>query len=251
MQLSRPFRSLIVTILLLLTGGQATSAEIQVAVASNFADAIKAIANAFQAQTGHKVILIFGSTGKHYAQIRHGAPFDLFFAADSKRPARLEKEGVALPGSRFTYAIGRIVLWSPQEGLVDSAGKVLEKGRFRHLAVANPKLAPYGKAAQEVLRARGLWDRLQGRMVRGENIGQTFQFVKSGNAELGFVALSQVKRPGQTMKGSVWQVAESLYSPIEQQAVLLKDRDIARRFMQFVKSDESQAVIRGFGYGTP
>ncbi len=225
--------------------------EIRVSVASNFTEAIKSIAGRFEATTGHKVILISGSTGKQYAQIINGAPFDAFFAADTKRPKLLDKEGIALPGSRFTYAIGKVILWSPKAGFVENNIKVLEHGDFRHLAIANPKLAPYGKAAQEVLQAHRLWDAQRGRMVRGENIGQAFQFVKSGNAELGFVAYSQVKRPGHPIEGSLWEVPQALYSPIEQQAVLLKESDTARAFMLFVKSDEALDIIRGFGYGTP
>jgi len=194
---------------------------------------------------------IFGSTGKHYAQIKNGAPFDAFFAADVRRPEHLEKEGVALPGSRFTYAVGKVVLWSPRTGYVDPQASVLERGEFHHLAIANPKFAPYGKAAQEVLQERGLWGRLSGRLVRGENIGQTFQFVNSGNAELGFVAYSQVKRPNQPIEGSFWEVPQALYTPIEQQAVLLKDNEVARAFLSFVRSDEALKIIRDHGYETP
>lgn len=236
---------------MLLGAGKAVSDEIRVAVASNFADVIKIIAGRFEAGTGHKVVLIFGSTGKHYAQVKNGAPFDAFFAADAERPKRLEEEGVVQSGSRFTYAMGKLVLWSPETGYVDPEGKVLEQGGFRHLAIANPKLAPYGKAAREVLLGRGLWDELQSRMVRGENIGQAFQFVHSGNAQLGFVAYSHVKRPGYSVKGSFWEVPQSLYSTIDQQAVLLTDNDAAHAFLAFVKGDESLEIIRGFGYGTP
>ena len=231
--------------------GHTVAQEIRVAAASNFSDAITALAERFEVDTGHKVTLIFGSTGKHYAQIKHGAPYDAFFAADKKRPEILEQEGLALPESRFTYAIGKIVLWSPGAGVVDTNGKVLEQGRFRHLAIANPKLAPYGKAAQQVLQARGLWDILKGKTVRGENIGQTFQFVSSGNAEMGFVAYSQVQRPGRTNEGSFWEVPQSQYAPIEQQAVLLKENDVARAFLLFVKSDQSKEIIHRYGYGTP
>ena len=195
--------------------------------------------------------LIFGFTGKHYAQIKNGAPFDAFFAADSKRPELLEKEAVALPGTRFTYAVGKIILWSPKEGYVDSEARVLEKGSFRHLAIANPKLAPYGKAAQEVLLACGSWAALKNKIVRGENIAQTFQFVQSGNAQLGFVAYSQVKQSKHPVVGSFWEVPQSLYSPIAQQAVLLKEKDTARAFLKFVKSEESLKMIREFGYDTP
>lgn len=246
-----PIYTRIVACLLLLCADQALAEGILVAAASNFTDAIKHIAGRFEAQSGHKVTLIFGSTGKHYAQIRNGAPFDAFFAADFNRPKLLEDEGLALPGSRFTYAIGRIILWSPNKKSVDPQGRVLEQKDFRYLAIANPKLAPYGRAAREILQSRGIWNALTDRMVRGENVGQAFQFVKSGNAQLGFVAYSQVKRPGHPIEGSFWEVPQSLYSPIVQQAVLLKNSDAARSFLSFVKSDEIQLVIRGFGYGIP
>jgi molybdate transport system substrate-binding protein len=257
---------LISALVLLPVMGQASAAEIHVAVASNFTDAIKDIVRVFEQETGHKVTLIFGSTGKHYAQISNGAPFDAFFAADVRRPERLEKEGVARPGSRFTYAIGKVVLWSPEPALVDAQASVLSKGGFRYLALANPKLAPYGKAAQQVMTAKGVWSALQGRMVRGENIGQTFSFVKSGNAELGFVALSQISKPGADIpdvdipdvdipdvdiSGSFWLPPQSLYDPIEQQAVLLKENATAAAFLGFAKSDQARAIIRGYGYGTP
>lgn len=231
--------------------GESAADEIRVAVASNFVHTMKSIAERFTDKTGHKVILIFGSTGKHYAQIKNGAPFDAFFAADVQRPELLEEEGVALPGSRFTYAVGKIVLWSPKMGYVDSAGNVLEQGGFRYLAIANPKLAPYGKAAQEVLHARRVWASLQENIVRGENIGQTFQFVKSGNAELGFVAYSQIKRPGHPVEGSFWEIPQSLYTPVEQQAVLLKENNAAQAFLRFVKSETSRNLIRDYGYSVP
>ena len=237
--------------IMVLATGQAVAEEIRVAVASNFADVIKILSAQFEAATGHKVTLIYGSTGKHYAQIRNGAPFDAFFAADIKRPELLEKAGFALPGSRFTYARGKVVLWSPRAGYIDAEGEVLAKGAFTYLAIANPGLAPYGKAAEEVLRARGLWDELSTRVVRGENIGQAFQFVKSGNAELGFLAYSQVRRPGHPVEGSWWEVPQALYTPVDQQAVLLKENEVARAFLSFVKSDESRALVRKFGYATP
>jgi len=222
--------------------------EIQIAVASNFTGAIKEIAQAFEKKTGHQVTLVFGSTGKHYTQIKNGAPFEAFFAADIKRPKLLEEEGVAQPGSRFTYAIGTVVLWSPDPAVVDAKGEVLSAGQFRHLALANPKHAPYGKAAEQVMKAKGAWETLQGRLVRGENIGQTYQFVKSGNAELGFVALSQIKKPGEAINGSYWEPPQSLYDPIEQQAVLLKDNAIAREFLRFTKSEPTRKIIQGYGY---
>ena len=229
----------------------ATAAEIQIAVASNFTAAIRDIAERFEQQSGHKVTLVFGSTGKHYAQIKNGAPLDAFFAADVTRPRLLEEQGVGIGGSRFTYAVGKLVLWSPQAEFVDPAGTVLEQGKFRHLALANPKLAPYGRAAKEVLKTRGQWQVLQDKMVRGENIGQTFQFVKSGNAELGFVAWSQIKRPDQPLAGSWWEIPQALYSPIEQQAVLLTDNSVARDFLTFVRSEEALEVILTHGYGIP
>ena len=241
----------LVAAVLLFGAGELAADEIRVAAASNFTNPIKSIAERFTDTTGHKVTLIFGSTGKHYAQIKNGAPFDAFFAADVLRPELLEKECVALSGSRFTYAVGKVVLWSPKIGYVDSAGKVLAQRGFRYLAIANPKLAPYGKAAQEILQARKVWDVLQGNIVRGEDIGQTFQFVKSGNAELGFVAYSQIKRPGHPIEGSFWEIPQSLYTPIEQQAVLLKENTIAKDFLRFVKSEKSRNLIREYGYSVP
>lgn len=235
----------------LLLAGNSSAEEITIAVASNFTQAIRQIADRFQDETGDRVRLSFGSTGKHYAQIVNGAPFDAFFAADVKRPQRLDQEGLIQPGSRFTYAIGRVVLWSPDETLVDDRGQVLREGRFSHLAIANPRLAPYGRAAREVLEGIGLWNTLQPRMVRGENIGQAFQFVSSGSVELGFVAYAQVKRPGEAVQGSLWQVPESAYAPIEQQAVLLSDNPVARRFLEYVRTPEIRELIHGYGYATP
>ncbi|AKH19024.1 molybdate ABC transporter substrate-binding protein [Sedimenticola thiotaurini] len=242
----------LITISCLLLGPVAVQADtINIAVASNFAEPIKAIAKRYEAQSGHQISLVFGATGKHYAQIQHGAPFAAFFAADAHRPELLEQEGLAIPGSRFTYAVGRIVLWSPKPDYVDGQGNVLQQQPFRHLAIANPRLAPYGKAAQQFLQARGLWDELQGYLVRGENIGQTFQFVRSGSADLGFVAYSQVKRPGYPLEGSLWEVPVDEYAPIEQQAVLLEESPAARGFIEFVRGAEATEIIRGFGYGLP
>lgn len=240
-----------VVLILTVAANNVLADDIRVAVASNFSDAIKLIIERFEDKTGHKVILSVGSTGKHYAQIINGAPFELFFAADMRRPELLDKEGLIISGSRFTYAIGKVVLWSPEVNFVDASGDVLQQAKFRFLALANPKLAPYGKAAQQVLQQRGEWHSLRKRMVRGENIAQAYQFVKSGNAQLGFVALSHIKRPGKAIEGSFWLVPESLYDPIEQQAVLLKDNDTARDFLDFVKNNEAQTIIKGFGYGVP
>jgi molybdate transport system substrate-binding protein len=245
------FIKLLIAAAITLAASQSMANDIRVAAASNFSEAIKVIADRFEAATGHRVILIFGSTGKHYAQIRHGAPFDVFFAADTQAPERLEKEGLAVPGSRFTYAFGKLILWSLQPGYVDPEGEVLKYGEFRHLALANPRLAPYGKAAREVLQARGLWSEFDKRFVRGENIGQAYQFVRSGNAELGFVARSQVIYMDIVAEGSVWEVPQALYTPIEQQAVLLSDKEAARTFMSFVRDEGSFKIIRDHGYETP
>ncbi|MCA1780033.1 MAG: molybdate ABC transporter substrate-binding protein [Xanthomonadaceae bacterium] len=231
--------------------GAVLADEIRVAVASNFSDAIKAAVDVFEKESGHRVILIFGSTGKHYAQIRNGAPFEAFFAADARRPELLEAQGVAEPGSRFTYAVGKVVLWSPDPDLIDAGADVLVEGGFRHLAMANPKLAPYGKATEEVMRKKGVWDNLRTRTVRGENIAQTFQFVKSGNAELGFVALSQITKPGKAIAGSLWRPPQALYTPIEQQAVLLEDNPAARQFLAFMQEDAAVKIIQSHGYDVP
>ena len=230
---------------------QSSAEPITVAVASNFKDAAKSIARRFEADSDRKVTLIFGSSGKHYAQIKNGAPFDAFLAADTLRPERLEREGLVMPGSRFTYAVGKLVLWGPSTDHLDSDTGFLERGEFRHLAIANPKLAPYGKAAREVLQALSLWERLRARVVRGENISQTFQFVSSGNAEIGFVAYSQLKRPKDQIRGSFWTVPPDLYGPLKQQAVLLKDDEVARKFLSFLRSDEALSIIRAYGYDTP
>ena len=232
-------------------GSSSPADEIQVAVASNFAPAVRQLASRFEKETGHQVKLSFGSTGKQYAQILHGAPFHAWFAADAYRPMRLEEAGRIVPGSRFTYARGRLVLWSPQLGLVDDEGEVLRRGDFRHLALANPRLAPYGLAARQVLEKLGLWQILQNRLVRGENIGQTYQFVKTGNAELGLVAASQVLDRSRTEKGSFWLLPADLHGPIEQQAVLLRDEEAARAFLAFAASEAGRAIIRANGYEVP
>jgi molybdate transport system substrate-binding protein len=234
-------------VLALVTGAAAD--EIRVAVASNFAAAMQAVAAGFEARSGHRAVLAFGSTGRHYAQIVNGAPFDVFFAADETRPALLEQTGLAEPGSRFTYAQGRLVLWSPRAGYVDAQGDVLDNG-FRHLAIANPRLAPYGRAAEEVLRALGLWDRVSDRLVRGENVAQAFQFVASGNAELGFVAAAQLTQPAAS-DGSWWEVPGSLYGPITQQAVLLTGAAAAHSLLAYVRGPEGRRIIEQHGYGVP
>lgn len=229
--------------------GAAHADEITIAVASNFARPMSALVEQFEAETQHRVRITAGSTGKHYAQIVNGAPFDAFFAADAERPMRLEEAGLIVTGSRFTYALGRLALWSRRADLVDAQGSVLETGTFRRIAIANPALAPYGAAAQEVLRAKGVLDALEGKLVFGEDVGQTFGFVYSGAAELGFVAYAQIAGSERPVGGSHWLVPAALHSPIEQQAVLLTDAPAARAFVEFVKSAAAIAIIERFGYG--
>jgi molybdate transport system substrate-binding protein len=223
--------------------------EVRVAVATNFVGAMNALVERFQATSGHTVLVSSGSTGAHYAQIKNGAPFEAFFSADAERPRLLESEGVAVPGSRFLYAVGRVALWSARADYVDADGKILETGDFLHLAIANPELAPYGAAAREVLTARGLWDRLQPRLVTGQDIGQAYSFVRTGNAELGFVAWAQLRRPDAEIEGSYWLVPDSLHRPIEQEAVLLRDVPAARALVEFIKGPEGRKIIRTFGFG--
>lgn len=225
--------------------------EVSVAVASNFTAPMKAIAQAFERDTGHKAILSFGATGQFYAQIKNGAPFAVLLAADDETPARLAREGVAVPGTRFTYATGKIVLWSKKADLVDTNGEILKTGKFDKLALANPKLAPYGAAAMQVLEKLNLTKQLGPKLVEASNIGQTFQFVSSGNAALGFVALSQVFENGKLKEGSGWVVPSNLYSPIKQDAVLLtpgKANVAAQALLQYLRSDKAKAIIVSFGY---
>lgn len=235
----------------LVLGGGAQAADITVAVAANFTAPAKEIAAAFQGKTGFTADLSFGSSGQLYAQIANGAPFDIFLSADAERPLQAEKAGLAVAGTRFTYAVGKLVLWSATPGLVDDAGSVLAKGNFNHIAIANPTQAPYGAAAQQVLKAKHLDAQLSPKIVTGENIGQTFQFIASGNAELGFVALSQL---ADNNSGSRWVVPETLYSPILQDGALLKtggDKKAARAFLDFLKGPEAAKIIQRFGYGNP
>lgn len=237
--------------LALLASGSLQADEVQVAVAANFTVPMQKIAADFEKDSGHRVQLVFGSTGKFYAQIKNGAPFEILLAADDETPAKLEKEGVAVVGSRFTYAIGKLVLWSTQAGFVDSAGDVLHKGDFKHLAIANPKLAPYGAAAVETLTALKLIDAVQSKLVQAENITQTQQFITSGNAELGFVALSQVSKDGKIGEGSGWVVPANLYQPIRQDAVLLakgQGKAAPAALLAYLRGDKAKAIIKSYGY---
>ena len=231
--------------------GMAHADTVSVAVAANFTAPMQKIAAAFEADTGHKAELSFGATGKFYAQITHGAPFQVLLSADDTTPTRLEREGKAVAHSRFTYAIGTLVLWSAQPGTVDAKGDVLKSGDFKHLAIANPKLAPYGAAALQVMEKLGVATALQPRLVQGENIAQTFQFVSTGNAQLGFVALSQVMADGKIRSGSAWQVPASLHEPIRQDAVLLmpgKDSAAASALLTYLRGSKARAIIQSYGY---
>jgi molybdate transport system substrate-binding protein len=244
-------RSLVCCALPLIWINQSLAAEVSVAVAANFSAPMKVIAQAFERETGHKAVLSFGATGQLYAQIRNGAPFSILLAADEVTPAKIGKEGLGVTGTTFTYAIGQLVLWSKNPGRVDEQGEILKKGSFTKLAIANPKLAPYGAAAIEVLNHLGVMHQVKPKIVEGANIAQTFQFVFSENAELGFVALSQVYENGKLKQGSGWLVPTSLYSPIKQDAILLnsgRDNPAARALMQYLQSDAAKRVIQNFGY---
>lgn len=240
-----------VGLLAVLPAGAAFADEVQAAVAANFTAPMKAIIAVFEKTTGHKVELTTGSTGKFYAQIKNGAPFDVFLAADDETPAKLEQEGLSVKGSRFTYATGKLVLWSANASLVDSKGEVLKKGDFRKLAIANPKVAPYGAAAVEAMAKLGVTDSVGPKLVLGESIGQTFNFISTGNAELGFVALSQVLEGGKLKGGSAWTVPASMHAPIVQDAVVLargKDNKAAAELVALLKSPRIKDLIRSYGY---
>jgi len=227
------------------------AAQTSVAVAANFTDAMRDIVPLFEKATGHTVKVSFGSTGKLYAQIENGAPFDVFLAADAKRPTKAEHENLAVPSTRFTYAKGKLALWSATANLFNDGEAYLKQGAFKRAAIANPKTAPYGLAAQQVMEHLNLWQPLQNKLVRGDSIAQTFQFVATRNAQIGFVALSQVNAwTGDA--GSFWEIPENYYAPIAQQAVLLKrgkDNPAAKAFIEFLKGPSAQTVISHYGYG--
>ncbi|MFA7506523.1 MAG: molybdate ABC transporter substrate-binding protein [Burkholderiaceae bacterium] len=238
-------------VILGVTGAGAHAGEVSVAVAANFLKPMQSIAPDFMAATGHKAAVSGGSTGKLYSQIVAGAPFDVFLAADARTPQRLVDEGHGVTGSNFTYAIGQLVLWSADADRVDADGAVLGSDRYTKIAVANPRLAPYGAAAYEVLEARKLLDAVTPRMVTGENIGQTYQFVLTRNAEIGFVALSQVTVPGEPTAGSMWRIPQELYGEIRQDALLLergKDNEAARALMDYLRTPAAIERIRSYGY---
>jgi molybdate transport system substrate-binding protein len=229
----------------------AAHAELVVAVASNFAQVAQKLSHSFQQQTGHSVKLVFGSTGGLYAQIKQGAPYQVMMSADDQTPARLVAEGRAIAGTQMTYALGRLALWSRQPGVVDDRGQALKSEGLARLAVANPELAPYVAASVQVLQRMGLWPALQRRMVQGENIGQVFQFVQSGNVPMGFVAWSQISLDGKLLQGSAWLVPADWHQPIRQDAVLLKagqGQTAALAWLSFLSQESTRTLIRSHGY---
>ena len=229
----------------------ANAAEVQVAVSANFAEPIKAVAAVLEKTTGHRAVVTLGSTGKLYAQIKNGAPFDMLLSANTEAPVQLEKDGLTQPGSRFTYATGKLVLWSADAEKVDSAGEILKNNSFRKIAYAAPKVAPYGKAAVQVMDKMGLSAALAPKLVQGESIGQTFSFIYTGNAELGFVALSQVLEGGKLKSGSMWVIPQAMYEPIRQDAVVLSRgaaNPAAQALVVLLKSPNIKDLIRSYGY---
>jgi molybdate transport system substrate-binding protein len=240
---------ILLALALILAAGRVQAETALIAVAANFAKPAERLIETFAAESGHKIEVSAGATGTLAAQIRNGAPFTLLLSADERRPEELEADGLAVAGSRFTYAVGRLALWGPDpRWVVIDPATSLKDPALKHLAIANPELAPYGRAAQETLTALGLWDAVQPKLVRGEDIAQTYQFVASGNAELGFVALSQVL----DRSGSRWEVPQDLYTPIRQQAVLLKPGETnaaAKGFLDYLRSEPAREIIRAAGYG--
>ncbi|MBA5979154.1 molybdate ABC transporter substrate-binding protein [Pseudomonas sp. MD195_PC81_125] len=231
--------------------GAAHADEVQVAVAANFTAPIQAIAADFEKDTGHKLVAAYGATGQFYTQIKNGAPFEVFLSADDTTPEKLEKEGDTVKGSRFTYAIGTLALWSAKEGYVDGKGEVLKKNEYQHLSIANPKAAPYGLAATQVLEKLKLTEATKAKIVEGQNITQAYQFVSTGNAELGFVALSQIYKDGKVTSGSAWIVPANMHDPIKQDAVILnkgKDSAAAKALVDYLKGPKAAAVIKSYGY---
>ena len=230
----------------------AVGAEIHVAVASNFKKAMDQLVSEFEQMSQHKVLISYGSTGKHFAQITNGAPYDLFFAADEKRPEMLEQNTPAVKEKRFTYAIGRLALWYPQRTLhgKGSVKNNLQDPHLKYLAIANPKLAPYGKAAEESLKKMKLWVKTKGLLVRGENVAQTYQFVYTRSAQAGFIAYSQIVAQKNKKANDWWLIPRELHSPIKQQVVLLNNKKAGKEFFNFVKTKKAKEIIKSFGYLT-
>jgi len=244
----------LILLALLLVGQTSWAASVLVAVAANFSKPMTEIAAEFEKATGHSAKLSFGSSGKFVSQIENGGPFEVLLSADEKGPQKLVQSGLAVPSSQFTYALGKLVLWSAKPGYVDDQGKILTTGGFKHLALADPKLAPYGRAAFDVLEKMGLMEKLQPLFVQGENIAQTYQFVSSANAELGFIALSQVIENGKIVNGSGWIIPGDYYAPIRQSAVLMKkgaENPAAAALLDYLKSAPALAIIEKYGYDLP
>jgi molybdate transport system substrate-binding protein len=245
------FVAYFLTELLLMAISPAFAGEAHVAVAANFLPALKKLSQSFEEQTGHHVLITSGSTGQLYAQISHGAPFDVFLAADQERPRRLEAKGFTVPDSRFTYAIGQLVLWSTDAGISKQGWQGLLDEKVKHIAIANPRIAPYGQAALQTLQGLGLWDKVQAKLVQGENAGQAFQFAATGNAQAGFVALAQVLDANKTNQGGYWLVPPELYTPIKQDAVLLtraRNNAAAQAFYNFLRDPGTRSIIQAAGY---
>lgn len=241
----------LLSLLFALVAPGAFAADVQVAVAANFTAPMQKIAAEFARETGHQALLSFGATGKFYAQIKNGAPFQVLLAADEATPAKLEQEGAAVAGSRFTYAVGKLALWSARSAIVDPGGEVLKQGGFDHLAIANPRLAPYGLAAVDTMKALGVFGALEGKLVQAENIAQAYQFVATENALLGFVALSQVMEGGVLKGGSAWIVPASLHAPIRQDAVLLatgQGNPAASALLRYLQGHKARSIIQAYGY---
>lgn len=244
-------RRIALALLLAFTALHAAAGQVQVAAAANLAVPIRQIAAAFQRDTGNEAVVALGSTGKFYAQVRNGAPFEVLLAADEATPRKLEAEGFARRGTRFTYATGRLVLWSAQDGVVDAQGHVLREPPRGPLAIADPRIAPYGAAAVETLRHLGVLAAWQPHLVQGDSIGQAYQFAATGNAPLAFVALSQVTQDGRIVRGSAWVVPQSLHAPIRQDAVLLNPgaaNPAAAAFLAYLRGDAARAILRAAGY---
>ncbi|POA17638.1 molybdate ABC transporter substrate-binding protein [Pseudomonas sp. FW300-N1A1] len=239
------------SLLAVFTLNSAQANEVQVAVAANFTAPIQAIAADFEKDTGHKLVAAYGATGQFYTQIKNGAPFEVFLSADDSTPQKLEQEGDIVKGSRFTYAIGTLALWSAKDGYVDAKGNVLTSNQYQHLSIANPKAAPYGLAATQVLARLGLTDKVKDKIVEGQSITQAFQFVSTGNAEVGFVALSQIYKDGKVTGGSAWIVPADMHDPIKQDAVILnkgKDNPAAKALVDYLKGPKAAAIIKSYGY---
>ena len=241
----------VITLALLLFGQASWSATVLVAVAANFSKPMTEIVSQFEKATGHSAKLSFGSSGKFVSQLENGGPFEVLLSADEKGPEKLEQAGLTVPNSRFVYALGRLVLWSATPNFVDDKGKILMTSNFKHLALADPKVAPYGAAAIDVLKKLKLFEKLQPLFVQGENIAQTYQFISTANAELGFLALSQVIENGKIVGGSSWIIPDNLHAPIRQGAVLMKkgaENPAARALIDYLKSIPALAIIKKYGY---